>query len=67
MAVPLAPVRVPSQRPLAPSVALVASVDNNKDDNEMKSSYYYLIVFSLFNVHYLDLYISNGRENWNMK
>ena len=32
VAVPPAPVRVPSQRPLAPSVASVA---NDKDDNEM--------------------------------
>ena len=32
MAVPPAPVRVPSQKPLAPSVA---SVTNDKGDNEM--------------------------------
>ena len=32
MAVPAAPVWVPSQRPLAPSVT---SVDNDKGDNEM--------------------------------
>ena len=32
---PPAPVRVPSQRPLAPSVASVTSVANDKDDNEM--------------------------------
>ena len=30
-----APVRVPSQRPLAPSVTSVTSVANNKGDNEM--------------------------------
>ena len=35
MAVPRAPVRVPSQRPLALSVALVTSVANDKGDNEM--------------------------------
>ena len=35
MAVPPAPVRVPSQRPLAPSVASVTSVANDKGDNEM--------------------------------
>ena len=35
VAVPPAPVRVPSQRPLAPSVASVSSVANDKDDNEM--------------------------------
>ena len=35
VAVPPAPVRVPSQRPLAPSVASVTSVANDKDDNEM--------------------------------
>ena len=35
MAVPPAPVRVPSQRPLAPSVASVMSVTNDKGDNEM--------------------------------
>ena len=35
MAVPPAPVRVPSQRPLAPSVASVTSVTNDKVDNEM--------------------------------
>ena len=29
-----APIRVPSQRPLAPSVTLVTSVANDKDDNE---------------------------------
>ena len=34
-AVPQAPVRIPSQRPLAPSVASVTSVANDKDDNEM--------------------------------
>ena len=34
MAVPPTPVRVPSQRPLAPSVASVMSVTNDKDDNE---------------------------------
>ena len=35
MAVPPAPVRVPSQRPLAPSVVSVTSVANDKGDNEM--------------------------------
>ena len=35
VAVPLAPVRVPSQRPLAPSVSSVKSVANDKGDNEM--------------------------------
>ena len=32
---PVAPVRVPSQRPLAQSVASVTSVANDKGDNEM--------------------------------
>ena len=31
----MAPVRVPSQRPLAPSVTSVKLVDNDKGDNEM--------------------------------
>ena len=35
VAVPPAPVRVPSQRPLVPSVASVTSVANDKGDNEM--------------------------------
>ena len=35
VAVPPAPFRVPSQRPLAPSVAAVTSVANDRDDNEM--------------------------------
>ena len=35
MAVSLASVRVPSQRPHAPSVASVTSVANDKGDNEM--------------------------------
>ena len=35
VAVPPAPVRVASQRPLAPSVASVRSVANDKGDNEM--------------------------------
>ena len=35
VAVPPAPVRVPSQRSLAPSVASVISVANDKGDNEM--------------------------------
>ena len=35
VAVPPVPVRVPSQRPLAPSVAPVTSVANDKGDNEM--------------------------------
>ena len=35
VAVPPAPVQVPSQRPLAPSVASVTSVTNDKGDNEM--------------------------------
>ena len=35
VAVPPAPVQVPSQRPLAPSVASVTSVANDKADNEM--------------------------------
>ena len=35
VAVPPAPIRVPSQRPLAPSVASVTSVTNDKGDNEM--------------------------------
>ena len=35
MVVPAAPVRVPSQRPLAPSVASVTSVASDKGDNEM--------------------------------
>ena len=35
VAVPPAPVRVPSQRPLTPSVASVTSVANVKGDNEM--------------------------------
>ena len=34
VAVPPAPVRVPSQKPLAPSVASVTSVTNDKGDNE---------------------------------
>ena len=34
-AVPVAPVRFPSQRPLAPSVASVTSVANDKGDNEI--------------------------------
>ena len=34
-AVPPAPVRVPSQRPLAPSVDSVTSVANDKSDNEI--------------------------------
>ena len=32
---PPAPVRVPSQRPLSPSVASVTSFGNDKGDNEM--------------------------------
>ena len=35
MAVPPAPARVPSQRPVVPSVASVTSVANDKGDNEM--------------------------------
>ena len=35
MAVPPAPVRVPSQRPLALSVTSVMSVANDKGDNEI--------------------------------
>ena len=35
VAVLAVPVRVPSQRPLAPSVASVTSVANDKGDNEM--------------------------------
>ena len=35
MAVPPAPVRVPSQRPVAPSDVSVTSVANDKGDNEM--------------------------------
>ena len=35
MAVPPAPVRVPSQRPLALSVTSVTSVTNDKGDNEI--------------------------------
>ena len=35
MMVPPAPVRVPSQRPLAPSVASVMSVANDKGGNKM--------------------------------
>ena len=35
VAVPPAPVRVPSQRPLAPNVGSVTSVANDKGDNEM--------------------------------
>ena len=35
VAVPPAPVRVPSQRPLAPSVSSVKSVANDKGDIEM--------------------------------
>ena len=35
MAVPPAPVRISSQRPLAPSVSSVTSVANHKGDNEM--------------------------------
>ena len=35
VAVALTPVRVPSQRPLAPSVTSVMSVANDKGDNEM--------------------------------
>ena len=37
VAVPPAPVQVPSQRPLAPSVASVTSVANDKGDNEIIS------------------------------
>ena len=35
VAVPQAPVRVPGQRPLSPSVTPVTSVANDKGDNEM--------------------------------
>ena len=35
VAVPAAPVGGPSQRPLAPSIASVPSVTNDKGDNEM--------------------------------
>ena len=35
MAVPPAPVRVPSERPLAPRITSVTSVANDKGDNEM--------------------------------
>ena len=35
VSVPPAPVWIPSQRPLAPSVASVTSVANDKDDIEM--------------------------------
>ena len=35
VAVPQATVRVPSQRPLAPSVVSVTSVADDKGDNEM--------------------------------
>ena len=35
VAMPPAPVRVPNQRPLAPSVTSVTSVTNDKGDNEM--------------------------------
>ena len=35
MVVPPAPVCVPSQRPLAPSVVSVTSITNDKGDNEM--------------------------------
>ena len=35
MVVPTAPVRVPSQRPLAPRVASVTSVANDKGNNEI--------------------------------
>ena len=35
VAVPAAPVPVPSRRPLAPSVASVTSVANDKGDNEI--------------------------------
>ena len=35
VAVPPASIRVPSQRPLAPSVVLVTLVANDKGDNEM--------------------------------
>ena len=35
VAVPPAPVRVPSQRPLSPSVASVTSVTNDMGDNEI--------------------------------
>ena len=35
VAVPAAPIRVPSQMPLAPSVTSVTSVANDKDDNKI--------------------------------
>ena len=35
MAVPAAPVQVPNQRPLAPNVASITSIANDKGDNEM--------------------------------
>ena len=35
VAVPPVPVRVPSQRPVAPSVSSVMSVTNDKGDNEI--------------------------------
>ena len=35
VAVSPAPVRIPSQKPLAPSVASITSVANDKGDNEM--------------------------------
>ena len=41
MAVPPVPVRVPSQRPLAPSIASVTSIPNDKCDIEMISGAVY--------------------------
>ena len=39
VAVPPAPVRVPSQRPLVPSFASVTQIANDKGDNEMISPF----------------------------
>ena len=49
VAVTPAPVRVPSQRPLAPSVASVTSVANDKGDNPSQ------LIFLLFPGDYLDI------------
>ena len=57
VAVPPAPARVTSQRPLAPRVASVSSVANDKGDNEMIPGTVHSLAFSLM--------LSKAPENLN--
>ena len=64
VAVPPAPLRVPSQMPLAPSVRLVTSVANDKGDNEIILRAVHVFLLDIINSRRRELYWPLPTRRW---